>query len=81
MSPALRAILFILLGVLCGSLNDLGIKLLSGEYPLHQMIFVRSIVGVLVSLVFLHLEGAWRCCAPKGRVCIWCGPPWSCSRT
>jgi S-adenosylmethionine uptake transporter len=57
MSPALRAILFILLGVLCGSLNDLGIKLLSGEYPLHQMIFVRSIVGVLVSLVFLHLEG------------------------
>jgi S-adenosylmethionine uptake transporter len=57
MSAQLRAILFILLGVLCGSLNDMGIKLLSGDYPLHQMIFVRSIVGVLVSLVFLHLEG------------------------
>lgn len=57
MSAQLRAILFILLGVLCGSLNDVGIKLLSGDYPLHQMIFVRSIVGVLVSLVFLHLEG------------------------
>ncbi|MEY3003312.1 MAG: hypothetical protein RLZZ491_488 [Pseudomonadota bacterium] len=57
MSARLRAILFILLGVLCGSLNDMGIKLLSGDYPLHQMIFVRSVVGVAISLVFLHLEG------------------------
>lgn len=59
MSARVRAILFILLGVLCGSLNDMGIKLLSGEYPLHQMIFVRSVVGVLVSLVFLQMEGGF----------------------
>jgi S-adenosylmethionine uptake transporter len=59
MSAGGRAILFILLGVLCGSLNDMGIKLLSGEYPLHQMIFVRSVVGVLVSLVFLQMEGGF----------------------
>jgi len=59
MSTRLRAILFILLGVLCGTLNDVGIKLLSGDYPLHQMIFVRSIVGVAVSLVFLQMEGGF----------------------
>lgn len=59
MSARLKAILFILLGVLCGSLNDLGIKLLSGEYPLHQMIFVRSVIGVLVTLAFLQMEGGF----------------------
>lgn len=57
MSVRIKAILFILLGVLCGSLNDMGIKLLSGEYPLHQMIFVRSVIGVIVTLVFLRMEG------------------------
>ncbi|WP_439140030.1 DMT family transporter [Roseicyclus sp.] len=57
MSTSLRAILFILLGVLCGSLNDVGIKLLSGEYPLHQMVFVRSVIGVTITLVLVQMEG------------------------
>ncbi|WP_284261197.1 DMT family transporter [Roseicyclus amphidinii] len=52
-----RAILFILLGMLCISVNDMGIKLLSGDYPLHQMVFVRSGIGLAICLVLLRAEG------------------------
>lgn len=55
-----RGILFILAGVLAISLNDLTVKLLSGGYPLHQIIFARSSIGILFSLVFVQLEGGWR---------------------
>ncbi|MHA7886462.1 DMT family transporter [Roseicyclus sp.] len=52
-----RAILFILLGMLCISVNDMGIKLLSGDYPLHQMVFVRSGIGLAICLALLRAEG------------------------
>ncbi|MBY6200049.1 DMT family transporter [Maritalea mobilis] len=52
-----RAILFILAGVFFISINDMLIKLLSGGYPLHQMVFVRSAIGICVSLVILRYEG------------------------
>ena len=53
------------LGILCAigaatafSFNDMTIKFLSGEYPLHQIVFVRAIVGLIVTLVvFAQLEG------------------------
>ncbi len=51
------AILFILLGMLCISINDMLIKYLSGQYPLHQMILVRSAIGICFSLVILQFEG------------------------
>jgi S-adenosylmethionine uptake transporter len=54
-----RAILFILLGMLCISVNDMAIKVLSGGYPLHQMVFVRSAIGIAASLVLLQIEGGW----------------------
>ncbi|MGV6847727.1 MAG: DMT family transporter, partial [Marinibacterium sp.] len=54
-----RAIAFVLVGVGCISINDMLIKHLSGGYPLHQMVFVRSCIGILASLVFLHLEGGF----------------------
>lgn len=60
MSDQSRAILFILVGMLCISVNDMTIKLLSGDYPLHQMVFVRSAIGIAASLVFLQIEGGWR---------------------
>lgn len=47
----------VLFGVLCISLNDMLIKQLSSGYPLHQIIFIRSFVGILLCLVFLHFEG------------------------
>lgn len=50
---------FVLVGVIGLSLNDMMIKQLSGGYPLHQIVFVRSGIGVLFSLIFVHLEGGW----------------------
>lgn len=40
------------------SLNDMGIKLLSGDYALHQIVLIRALVGItLTLLVFVPLEG------------------------
>lgn len=53
------AIAFVLAGVLCISVNDLVIKQLSGDYPLHQSVFLRSGIGILFSLVFVQMEGGF----------------------
>lgn len=53
-------ILFILVGMTAISINDMLIKQLSGGYPLHQLVFTRSAIGLLLSLVFLQMEGGWR---------------------
>lgn len=57
--PAL-AILFICIGTLAISINDLLIKLLSEGYPLHQMVFTRSAIGLVFTLGFVWAEGGWR---------------------
>jgi S-adenosylmethionine uptake transporter len=51
------AIAFVLFGVLCISLNDMLIKQLSSGYPLHQIVFVRSLIALVISFVFLQFEG------------------------
>lgn len=50
-------ILFICIGTLAISVNDLLIKVLSGGYPLHQMIFMRSAIALLFTLGFVMAEG------------------------
>lgn len=55
-----RGILFIVIGIFCISLNDLLIKQLSGGYPLHQSVFLRSFIGILFSLILVQIEGGWR---------------------
>ena len=57
MSQDRRAIALIILGMVCISINDMLIKFLAGGYPLHQMVLVRSFLGIGASLVFLRLEG------------------------
>jgi len=52
-----RGVLFILAAMFAISVNDATIKALSGDYPLHQMIFVRSAIALVFSFVFLRLEG------------------------
>ncbi|OED39809.1 hypothetical protein AB833_14140 [Chromatiales bacterium (ex Bugula neritina AB1)] len=43
------------------SLNDVGIKFLSGDYALHQIVWVRAVVGLSVTLcVLMPLEGGYR---------------------
>ena len=49
----------ILIGMLAISVNDMLIKFLSGGYPLHQMVFVRSGIGIIFSLILVQLEGGW----------------------
>lgn len=53
------AILFVLIGVFAISVNDMLIKQLSGGYPLHEIIFLRSTIGVLFSIVLIRMEGGW----------------------
>ncbi len=50
----------VLLSIFAISINDAVIKALSGDYALHQMMFVRSAIGLCVSLVLVQLEGGWR---------------------
>ena len=57
---ATAGIAFILLGVLAISVNDMLIKFLSGGYPLHQMVFTRSAIAILFSLILVQIEGGWR---------------------
>lgn len=51
---------FVLGAVFCISINDMLIKQLSGGYPLHEMVFARSFIAILFSLIFVQLEGGWR---------------------
>ncbi len=53
-------ILLICIGVLAISVNDFLIKYLSDGYPLHQIVFARSAIGLVFSLVFVWLEGGIR---------------------
>ncbi|MEO0389408.1 MAG: DMT family transporter [Pseudomonadota bacterium] len=57
--PAI-GIAFILAGVFCISINDMLIKELSGGYPLHQLVFIRSGIGIAFSLMLVQWEGGWR---------------------
>jgi len=43
----------------CISINDMLIKLLSDHYPLHQMVFLRSAIGIVFSLAALQFEGGF----------------------
>ncbi|MCF6233193.1 MAG: DMT family transporter [Rhodobacteraceae bacterium] len=51
---------FILFGMLAISVNDVLVKQLSGDYPLHQIIFARSAIGIVFTLILVQAEGGWR---------------------
>jgi S-adenosylmethionine uptake transporter len=53
-------VIFVLFAMFFISINDMLVKLLSDGYPLHQLVFIRSILGICVTLVILHFEGGWR---------------------
>jgi drug/metabolite transporter (DMT)-like permease len=62
-----KALSYTGLGVLCAfissitfSLNDVGIKFLSGDYPLHQVVLIRAAIGLVITLsIFMPLEGGF----------------------
>ena len=51
--PALLGILLALAGSLVLSVNDMAVKALSGDYPLHQVVLTRSAIGMAVVLGLL----------------------------
>ena len=53
------AIALMCCGMLCISVNDMVVKTLSGDYPLHQLIFLRSFVAMSLTLAFLKMEGGF----------------------
>lgn len=55
-----RGIFFMLLGTVVMSVNDMLIKLFSDGYPLHQMVFLRAMIGLVFTLTILQLEGGFK---------------------
>jgi len=53
-------ILMICLGTGLITLNDMMFKALSGDYALYQIVFARSLGGLMFSVIILQLEGGWR---------------------
>ena len=49
-NPICLAVIFAMLSWVFISINDTVIKLLSDTYPLHQMVFIRSVIGIFFSL-------------------------------
>lgn len=52
-SPAVLGPLAACAGVACFSVNDMAFKLLSGDYALHQLVLIRSLVAMAVLLAVL----------------------------
>lgn len=59
LSRPTAGIAFVLAGMLSISVNDMLVKQLSGGYPLHQIVFIRSAIGILFTLVMVRFEGGW----------------------
>jgi len=60
LSSAFIGILSVLAAWLTFSLNDVGIKFLSGDYALHQITLVRTVVGIFITLIIIMpLDGGW----------------------
>lgn len=53
-------IFFIVLGMASISVQDVLIKSLSDGYPLHQIVFTRSLIGLCFTLILVQIEGGWR---------------------
>jgi drug/metabolite transporter (DMT)-like permease len=55
----LKGIGFLIAGVFVFSLQDVIIKWISGSYPVHQIVFIRSIFAVIPILFIAHFEGGF----------------------
>ncbi len=63
----MKSLSFTSIGIICAliasvsfTLNDVGIKFLSGDYPLHQVVLFRACVGLIITLsIMMPLEGGY----------------------
>jgi len=65
-SPQIAGILCLVAGVAVFSLQDVIIKLLSGSYPLHQVMVFRSVTAVPVLALLVMLDGGLRTLVTPG---------------
>ena len=69
-----KGIAFLVAGIAVFSIQDLILKLLSGAYPLHQAMLLRSLTAIPFLLVLVHWEGGLRSLfTPGTRAMIWRG--------
>ena len=60
LSKPVLAALSAVVAVMCFSLNDMLIKFLSGDYALHQIVLIRSMIGMAILLaVFIPFSGTF----------------------
>ncbi|MBO6853064.1 MAG: DMT family transporter [Marivivens sp.] len=52
-NPALLGSVSAIVAVICFSINDVAIKFLSGDYALHQVVLIRSIIGSIFLLAVI----------------------------
>lgn len=55
-----QGILFLIAGIAVFAVQDLILKLLSGTYPLHQAMVIRSVTAAPLLLMLVHLNGGVR---------------------
>lgn len=53
----IQGILLVMLGASALSTQDVAIKWLSSDYPLHEVILARASIAMLLTLVVVHFEG------------------------
>ncbi|WGV17093.1 DMT family transporter [Fuscovulum ytuae] len=69
-----KGIAFLVAGIAVFSIQDLILKLLSGAYPLHQAMLLRSLTAIPFLLILVHWEGGLRSLfTPGTRAMIWRG--------
>jgi drug/metabolite transporter (DMT)-like permease len=56
----LKGIAYLVFGLAIFSLQDVIIKLLSGGYPVHEIVFIRGLVAMIPILTLIWLEGGLR---------------------
>ncbi len=59
-SAKVQSVLCLVFGLIVLSFQDSLIKWMSGDYPLHQIVFIRSCLAILLTVYFAHLEGGLR---------------------
>jgi drug/metabolite transporter (DMT)-like permease len=52
-----KGILFAVAGIFVLSIQDVAIKSISGAYPVHEIVFIRSLFAIPPILLLAHLEG------------------------
>lgn len=69
-----KGVAFLIAGVAVFSVQDLILKLLSGAYPLHQAMVLRSLTAIPFLLLLVHLESGLKSLVTPGtRAMIWRG--------